>query len=285
VLTALLALIFMRLYLIIIHDLLEIKDPLIALVTFHSLLNFIGIVCVFPFLKYFTAFIDKYITGNEVSLAKQIAVVNPAESHTSLEALESESMLFYNKAIGVLHNFFHLSYDHQPNEPIQTYADLKNYENEIVKFYIKVQQTSLNEAEVSKINRIIAVIRNATLSAKNVKDIKHNLDELYNSPHDDIFAFYSSVRENQRLFYDEISSKLRNPLQLTADVMLKMKDLHKSKYNEESEGIYKLFTARKHHEIIIPDLLNMIREIDESNEALLRSLHGIMATDENSAQT
>lgn len=273
VFTTCMTLVLMKFYLYIINDVLKISDPLIALVTFHSILNLAGIIFMFPFLKQFTLLIDKYIAGREVSLAKNIILVNPAESHAALEALNKEINEFLECAITVLHNFFHLPYSNGRQGNPFTYTELKNYENEIVNFYIKVQQTSLNEDEVSKINRVIASIRNATLSAKDIKDIKHNLDELYNSPHDDLYAFYQTVRENQKLFYNEIQEMIRNPAILKLEELTRLKELHKSFYQSESQGIYRLFTEKKHHEVVIPNLLNMIREINESNEAIIRSLN------------
>jgi len=280
VFTAILALILMRGYLYCINEIMNIKDPLIALASFHSMLNLVGILVMFPLIKYFTKFIDKYIAGKEASLAKKIMLVNPAESHTALEALQNESREFFVKALRVLHNFFHLNYEKDDKNEIHSYSDLKNYENEIVNFYIKVQQTSLTADEVSKINSLAAAIRNATLSAKDIKDIEHNMDELHNASDDDLHAFNKTVRENQKHFYNEVLKLTSNNFNYTPQDLLRLKELHKSKYQTESENIYKLYTEKKHRDIVIPNLLNMIREIDESNHALLRSMSNMLLFDE-----
>jgi phosphate:Na+ symporter len=137
-----------------------------------------------------------------------------------------------------------------PHGKVQDYNDLKNYENEIVAFYIKLQQGTLNETEVSQVNYLIAAIRNATLAAKDLKDIKHNLDEISGSAQDDIFDFYNSVRENQKKLYDEITALVARQSSFSLEDVVRLKDMLKSYYQHESEDVYKLFAAKKHREII-----------------------------------
>jgi hypothetical protein len=39
-----------------------------------------------------------------------------------------------------------------------------------------------------------------------------------------------------------------------------------------SDDVYRLFSGKTHHEIMIPSLLNVIRAVNNSNESLMRSL-------------
>jgi len=278
VFTAILGLTLMRFYLYLIKDVVGITDPLIALVSFHSILNVGGIILMLPFLKYFTAFINKYISGTELNLAEKIMLVNPSESHASIEALENESLEFIKKALVINHGFFNLDDPSGQTGKIKTYIDLKTYENEIVEFYIQLLQTTLTVEEVSKVNAIVAAIRNAALSAKDLKDIKHNLDELSSSPHDDLFELYKTIRNNQKNFYDEVSEALIHISLYKENDITRLKEILKSYYQHESENVYKLFTAKRHRDIVIPSLLNMVREINNSNEALLRAVNNIFIT-------
>jgi phosphate:Na+ symporter len=275
VFTAISGLTFMKFYLLFITDVLKVSDPLISLVSFHSILNLGGIILLLPVLRYFTSFINKFVSGKEVNLAQKIMLVNPDESHASIEALENESLEFTRKTLEINLSFFNLTSASGSQNNIRTYNDLKMYENEIVEFYIKLQQTTLMNEEVSKINSIVAAIRNAALSAKDLKDIKHNLDELSSSPQDDLFELYKTIRNNQKNFYDEVSDVLLHKSLHETDDIIRLREILKSFYQNESENLYKLFTAKRHRDIIIPSLLNMVREINNSNEALLRAVNNI----------
>jgi phosphate:Na+ symporter len=271
--TAILALIMMKVYLYLIQEVAGIADPLITLAAFHTTINLAGVIIIMPFLSQFTAFINKVIKGDEERLADKIKQVNPAESHAAIEALNDEAGEFFKKALAVLHGFFNLSHQLLPHGKVEDYNALKNYEDEIATFYIKLQQSSLDETEVSRVNNLISAIRNSTLASKNMKDIKHNLDEISGSPQDDMFEFYQTIRDHQKKFYDEITALVTRQTYCSPEDVVRLKDMLKSYYQHESENVYKHFAARKHREIVVPNLLNMIREITDSNEALLRSLN------------
>ena len=276
VFTAIMGLLLMRFYLYLIEDIVGITDPLIALVSFHSVLNVGGIILMLPFLKYFTAFINKYVSGKELNLAEKIMLVSPDESHAAIEALKNESLEFIKKALLINHSFLNLTDPSGQTGKIKTYLDLKTYENEIVEFYIQLQQTTLSVEEVSKLNAIVAAIRNAALSAKDLKDIKHNLDELSSSPQDDLFKLYNNIRNNQKMFYDEVSDVLLHISLHRPDDITRLREILKSYYQHETENVYKLFSDKRHRDIVIPSLLNMIREINNSNEALLRAANNVI---------
>lgn len=284
VFTMILTLMMMSVYKYLIMDVAGIKDPLIALVTFHSTMNTAAIIFTLPFLGYFTKFINKMVIHKEDKMAHNIMLVNPEESHAAIEALRKEAVEFTREALRLNYTFFNLTpskmRDTGYKDTIRTYTDLKNYENEIVEFYIRILKTTLVETEVAEINALIAGIRNATLSAKDLKDILHNLDELSASAQDELFEFYQSVRENQKKFYDEVFAEISRLGIYTDDDTARLREILKSYYHHETETIYQIFSAKKHRDVAIPNLLNMVREINNSNEALLRAVQNVFKVEE-----
>jgi phosphate:Na+ symporter len=266
--TAVIALSFLFAYRYIISDVFVITDPLVALVAFHSMFNLSGIIIILPFLGYFTKFIDKIIAPKEKSIAKQLMLANPQESHAAIEAFEKETLLFLSKAMQVNKAFLKLENENAND----AYFKLKQYESEIVQFYLKLQQNELSEEEVSRINHLVASIRNATLSAKDLKDIKHNFDELSNSATDQLYSFYKQIRENQSEYYMEVNTLLEKTHLASHLDIEQLTNLNLKMYQKESEDLYKLFTLAKESEADMSSLLNMLREINNSNEALLRAL-------------
>jgi phosphate:Na+ symporter len=104
--TAILALLMMKVYLYVIQQIIGIKDPMVTLAAFHTTINTAGIIVILPFLKHFTAFINKVIKGDGEMLADKIKLVNPSESHAAIEALKDEAVEFFKKRWQFSTDFF-----------------------------------------------------------------------------------------------------------------------------------------------------------------------------------
>ena len=271
VITAVVAVLLMGIFKIIIEDLLQLKDPLLQLVAFHSLFNFISILIMLPFLGSFTRFIDKVIRIKDDMQAKKIALVSPKESSTALEALEEEADSFILKVIDTNAGFFKLKTE-SLIDPIESYFLLKKYEEEVLAFSMNVLMNPLTPDEVLKANHLGACFRNATLSAKDLKDVKHNLADLHNSGSDHLHDFYHLIKTNQQKFYEEIKALINHSKEANSDDLDALDNLHLSFYNQENEGLQKAVRESKHRDMDIPSLLNMLREINNSNEAILIAL-------------
>jgi phosphate:Na+ symporter len=276
--TAMIALIFMDLIDSFLHNVLQFKDPTVALVGFHSSFNLIGILVFLPFIRYFTAFINKFIRVSDDKRASFICFVNPEETNASMEALEKESERFVKQAIDTNAYFF--------NGNIQlgkstdgNYYELKMYEAEVADFYMKVLQQSLQSEEVVEMNHLIASFRNATLSVKDLKDVKHNLDQLKNSGSDHLYGFHKRLCENQLHLYEEVKKFIENLHTVSITDLEHLKVLHLEFYRKESESMQEAFRESHHRDIDMPSLLNMLREVNNSNEALLRSLQHLKGLD------
>lgn len=254
-----------------IHHQLGIQEPTIALVMFHSLFNLIGIILTLPFLSYFTKLINRIIPTSEDNLAKHIILINPDDATAAIDGLEKEAIVFVKKAIQVNSPFFDLTTDRVP-EPDEGYFELKKYEAEVVDFYMKVLQRKLESSEVNKINQVIGVFRNATLSAKDLKDVRVNLEQIRDTGSDHLFDFHKKICENQLRIYSEVNRLLDH---LDADLMISINQidvLQMNFYREETQSLQQIFNESKHRDVDMPSLLNMIREVNNSNEALLNSL-------------
>ena len=267
------ALIMVPLYLFLIRSVAHISDPLIVLVSFHSLMNLAGIAMVLPFIHPFARFIDRVIrTGND-KLCRFIELVHPTESQAAIDALHRESHLFFRRSVSLLRNYFGIE-NHQASRHVKSYNDLKNYENEIAGFYIKVQQHPLSPDNAAALNDCIAEIRNAAVAVKEIKDVVHNIDELKNTSHDELYAFLGKLHDHQKNFYDEVLSEMKNRGDEIEEGLSRLHEMIRSYHQYSSEDVYLLFSKHRHHEIMIPSMLNLIRAVNNSNECLLRAAGG-----------
>jgi phosphate:Na+ symporter len=255
------------LLLLLITEKLQVKDPLIAVVLFHSAFNLLGILILLPFLGLFTRFIDKVVKDREKKQSLVLSQASPSEPYAATYALEKESTVFFKRAIEVNQLFFK-----KTGNPETEYFKLKSYEEEIVQFYIPLMQSALTEQEAKKTNLLIASIRNATLSAKDLKDIHHNMVELRSAVTEQYFNWFQQIRNHQKLFYKTLG-RANEQLSLADSTELELaKELQNQNYKHENEALFRIVSALDQQEFDTPSLMNMIREINNSNESLLRSI-------------
>lgn len=269
---ALIALPLMGVYVYVITSVLGVEDPLIALVVFHSMLNLVGILLLLPFLGQFTKFVDRRFASKEVQLAKFLPLVNPQESESAVAALEKESHAFTIKAVDVCKRLFGQG---RAGDFNGAYFRLKEYEAEVVEFYRKLQQIPLAAEEVRRINGYVAATRNATLASKYLKDIKHNLDNLSSAASESFHHLFSDLGQEQQKFYGEHAELLKNLQNTTESDLEQTRNNQASIYEKRISQLYGLYGEGKSREIDQPSMLNMLRGVESSNEALLRTLSNL----------
>jgi phosphate:Na+ symporter len=272
---AVFALLLMSVYVYLIRDVLRVKDDLFGMVAFHSILNLSGIILILPFLRFFTNALDRFIKEDERKLSTFISLVSSSETHSAIIALHSDAELFLRKAIKSNHAFFKHDSSGQSDDALKNYFELKKYESELADYYLSLQQNSLSDREAESINYIIASIRNATLCVKDIKDIKHNLDELRTSVNDRNYNFFKEIAINQLRFYDEASTFMDNLKYSSPEDTETLGNLNMINYQQENESLTSMYDIHKKHEIDIATLLNLLREVNNSNESLLRSIRNL----------
>jgi phosphate:Na+ symporter len=279
--TALIAFIFLPQLLYIIENIFEVHDPLIALVAFHSTFNLLGVIIFTPLLGSFSKFVISIIKEKENGISKHLKNVNPLVSEASVETLKIESLLFFHfvlsfnknifKSDDIKNTFFNDDFNY-----LAEYEKIKKYEAEIALFYAKTQQNELTESESKILSMIILSVRNASLSAKYLKDIFHNLNEIRNSTEEYFPKLYSELVYHQNTFYCHMDTVLELKETFSdedeiPDLIAKNKDFS----NKEIELIYKESAKLKSAEVEISSVLNMLMEIYNSNRSIIRSLSEI----------
>lgn len=266
--TAVIAVFLVKYYLIFISNVLKIDDALIATVLYHSLFNLTGIIIFIPIIKPFSRFITWLTPDNKKTYSKYISRVNTQDKQESLEALLKESLLFLHQTVHINQMFFDKEYKARP-EGLKKYFDLKKYEAEITNFYLELQKEPLLEEEAAKMNFLIAVFRNATLSVKDIKDITHNLNDLEKSGNDEKYKLYNLIQAEQDKLYRSITESIDNYQALRIkDIETIGRQIELSHFAENKIMLNPALSISNE----LPTLFNIIREISNSNESILRSL-------------
>jgi phosphate:Na+ symporter len=272
--TAIVAIIFMPLYIYLIEDVMNIKDQLIGLVAFHSMFNLSGILLILPILPKFASLIDRLVKADSNTQSGFIHQVNPKESHAAVESLRKETVTFFKAAIHVnkvmlrIVPFSGVSDDY--------YGNLKMYESEITNFSLAMQQAELNTEEAFVLNHLVAAVRNATLACKDMKDIRHNLDELHHAASDSLFVVYTHIQASQLKFYEALDVVFDVDGVIIEEEIEQLSDLQVNMYQEEIRMVQERLESGKQMELDMPTMQNMIREINNSNEAFIRSANNYL---------
>jgi len=162
--------------------------------------------------------------------------------------------------------------DGTPTRHVRSYPDLKKYENEIALFGIRVQANQLTEREAKTLENSLTSIRNAAISAKDVKDILHNIDELRSSASDELFGFYQSITHCQKEFYNNVEEAFQLHGSDRQESLVRLKTIAADVHRLAAQDVYRLFSNKDHQDISVPSLLNLVRAINNSNESLLRAI-------------
>ncbi|MFZ1559124.1 MAG: Na/Pi symporter, partial [Saprospiraceae bacterium] len=239
-----------------------IKDPLVALVTFHSTFNLMGIVLILPFLGKLTDLLDKYISDDQPDNARFLPYINSKDVLSSLDALEAETLLFIKKASEIRKIFFVYT---KGKTPTEQYYDLKTYENEIFNLSAMFMQNKLSAAEAEKIQNLYSSIRSATLAVKDIKDIIHNMDEFKQSVNDEVFEMFENIMESEKIFHNEFEVLIQSNVngEIMEDLILQ----NEKNYTNIKAHAFKLYN--KYMDIDLASLLNMVREMRDSRKLIL----------------
>lgn len=275
-----------------------IDDPLIGLVTFSSLINFLGIILFLPLLEPFTKLLQMFFKDTDASTAAFINNANINETETSLDLFHKETeyfihncMLFnleqfvidtnsYNanssfKLINERKRFFQKSRE-------EKYLFLKQLQGELQIFYLELRSKLQND-EASQLNQLITAVRSSIHSVKSLKDIDRNTNDLMRSSKDvkyDFFIYHK--KETEQLYfklYQLLSVKQKPDTKELQDIFANIQSNFSSSLNNFYHKI-------KHHPIggmDITTVINFNRELFTSNKAMLIAVKDFLF-DEKQAQ-
>jgi phosphate:Na+ symporter len=202
------SLIFLYPILDFISGTLFVLDPVIQVSVFNTAINVLGAVLFLPFIVFLakrlqTFFVEKTITAQ----CKYIHKVSVDVTEIALAALDNEiKNIFFlirdfiykvlrSKGSGEEEEQIFSKLWMKSEDPFVTYHLLKQTEDEVTKFYKKLQSKNLSEQESDILAAQMVRLRSLVYAAKNMKDIIANIKELF---------------ENEDLLSKKILKKIRH---------------------------------------------------------------------------
>lgn len=268
-----------------IQSILNIQNQLIGLVVFQSGINVISILLFYPLLGKFGNLLDN-IFKNPLSdkLTKFIRKTAYELPGDALDLAEKETFYMMIKVceinqevlgiktkneIGLfknIKNYISGSSSYQEN-----YSRIKMLQGEILEYITEIPKNDMSYKEMEHSGKLINVIRHILRSAKNVKDIRHNIEEFESTANDDLFKLFTTMQQNTKEYYDQFYVLFNEPDKIISKTIDNLITANRKQYDEAISLMFVALREKKISELDSTNLLNTYREVYSSNKALINA--------------
>lgn len=265
-----------------------IDDPLLALVSFHTVFNILGVVVFLPLTRPLAAWLERLFSAPTQQHAVYVSEVSPTVSEAALTAIDQETAhLIASVALQNMKAFSPplplppgqlpvetaLSPDQMRQSFDEMYRRTKRLEGEILAFATRLQVEPLETDEAQRLTQLLSAIRSAVRSSKYLKDIHHNLEDFGESPKPAINTYLQHVQSVMTAFYTELYQLRRaNETEvLFEDLVETFQNVHEW-HDQLHKDIFDDIRSSRISDTEISSCLNVNREILNSNVSLLMAL-------------
>ncbi|MGZ9736744.1 Na/Pi cotransporter family protein [Flavobacterium sp. GNP002] len=292
------AFVLLRPIILLITDIIKIKDPLIGLVTFSSLINLLAIVLFLPVLDLFTTFLERFFKNTDGTAAAFINHASIAEPETALDLFIRETRYFIHNSMLFNLELFKIQtneLDQQTNyneindkrnfdskTPEEKYEFLKQLQGELQAFYLKLR-AKLNSEGNSELNQLISAVRSSMHAVKSIKDIGSNITNLSSSSKEIKYQFFLHHKKETEELYLKLNLFLNTEKSSDFEELRIQFDTIQKNYTTALNTFYTEAQLAPIEDIDITTVINFNRELFTSNKAMLMAVKDILL-DEKEAQ-
>ncbi len=194
-------------------------DSVMALALFHTCFNVMGVILFFPFIGLLAKLLVRIYPDHKPVLSAYIHSTPTEVVEAATAALRNEIIhlliecqLYGVRILKIEENIVFEEATHFEKGKKKKYSVESLYENikilhgEIFSFYSRLQSQKLEETEAQELERIMYASRNIMNSIKNMKGIRHNLDEFDGSENHFLNTQYSLFRKRTVELLHEMDS-------------------------------------------------------------------------------
>ncbi len=278
----------LRLPILALVSTLGVNDPLYALVAFHSVFNALGLLIFVPIIKPFAGWLEQRFQATEPDEAHYVSDVNPQVSDAAMQAVDRETAHLIARVVRQNMQMFRPPLPMPPGqfpvpvasaedtrpEPFDAmYDGTKRLEGEILTFAARLQSEPLTEEQSRRLSQLLSAVRAAVHSTKQLKDIRHNLEQFADADGTRMAAYLEHFRSVLSSFTGELFA-LRHDQQdgvNPEDIVELIQQVHEW-HEQLHREIYADVSKRAVPEAETSSLLNVNREVLNSNLSLLSAL-------------
>jgi phosphate:Na+ symporter len=272
----------------------NVKDPLIGLVLFQSLINVMGIIVFYPLLGLFANFLDKrYRAEGDEQITKYLKTSAHPFVEEALPLARQETMRLFLHTLDFNREVLGIGQKTSTNKPWtdnlralaksfgsrkDSYKSLKMLQGEILEYLAELNSKEMNEVEIEYSANLLTVSRDIIHAAKNVKDIAHNWNDINASSNDALHGLYQQTKSEEIKIFDELQRLLVGGdgtlLQEKLDSLL---EDNRNRHKKIIEEVMRLLKSDRISELDASTLLNLFREFYSCHKALISSLTALHA--------
>ncbi|MCX7553328.1 Na/Pi symporter [Marinicella sp. S1101] len=273
---------------------LQISDPLLGLVAFHSFFNLTGLLLFIPFIGTFSDWLEQVVkTKTHPHSVAYIDAVPASVTDAAMQALALEVnrlialVLFFNmRLLGIKNNTItteDLPVDFRQHSTLEFYTHLKGLEGEIISYAMAVQRMSQPETSKANKNYVLGhqidhymqAIRAAIYAAKSVKDIHENILEFDQSTEKSIQQLYATIMKSTVRDYQFLIKMMAADCEILPDELDELKVHANNARREIRAFIHQQMIHLKVDATKLSTLLNVNKETYNSKSALIKALRAI----------
>lgn len=265
----------------------NIKDPLIGLVTFSSLINLFSIFFFLPFIDQFARFLERFFKDSNGNIAAFIKHATIAEPITALDLFRRETQFFiHNSMLFNLELFKIDTHEMQTNSiyteinekrkffdktPEEKYDFLKQLQGELQLFYLQLRP-KLQTEQYSELSQLISSVRSGMHAVKSIKDIGSNISNLSHSSKDIKYNFFIHHKKETETLYKALNTYLNDQKSVSFDDLQHIYNNIQINYATALNNFYAEAQNTAIEDIDITTIINFNRELFTSNKALLMAV-------------
>lgn len=254
-------------------------NAVMGLALFHTLFNFIGVLVFFPFIGLLARFLSRTFPDHKENLAVYLRntpteVLDAATDSLCKETLHlfEECQLYTLKTLGIDDKLvfdrtlpFEKNLGRRHNNLTDFYANAKLLHGEIIEFYAKLLNAKLEEEEAKALERMIYASRNIMNAMKNIKGLRHDLEEFDSSENKHLNRQYRLFRRRLIGLYHSINSFFEKKAEKEQYRSLLRAVIHiEQQDNQFVDTVMELAAAKDINELEISSLLMANRLFSQS---------------------
>ncbi|MGO4819143.1 Na/Pi cotransporter family protein [Flavobacterium sp. W22_SRS_FP1] len=281
-----------------ITDVINIKNILICLVAFSTVINLMSISIFLPLLDSFTDFLERFFKESDGSTTAFIGHASFAEPVTALDLLRRETNYFiHNSMIFNLELFkidTHLFRNNPDFKKINEknrfhfktkegkYDFLKQLQGELQAFYLELRP-KLRTEQHAEINQLISAVRSSMHAVKSVKDIGNNIADLRHSSKEIKYNFFIYHKKETETLYLKLNGFMIQEKTASFENLQAVFDSIQNNYTSALNNFYTEAQNTPIEDMDMTTVINFNRELFTSNKAMLMAIKDFLL-DEKKAQ-
>jgi phosphate:Na+ symporter len=271
----------------LITNVFNIKDPLIGLVTFSSLVNLLSVLIFLPLLQPFVQFLERFFKNTDAAFAAFIGHATTSEPETALDLYKRDVEYFMHNcmllnleqfdldtSIMEAHDVFKALNDSRrfmSKTKDDKYAFLRQFQGELQSFYLELR-AKLEDEENVQLNQHVSVARSAMYAVKSITDITGDISNLSHSSKDIKYDFFVQQKNEIKVLYAKMYAVLQQKEDPSFETMQMLFNTIATSYSLALSSFYKEAQRSPIEDIDMTIALNVNRELFTANKAMLMAV-------------